>query len=52
MWIKIRDQISEGHPMVGVYGRLSDQEQPTHEAFLLQLQEVLCLQAVTLVGDF
>ena len=38
--------------MIGVYYRLLDQGEPVHEAFLLQLQEVSCSQALILLGDF
>jgi len=31
---------------------LPDQGEPTDEAFFLQLQEALCLQALVLLGDF
>ena len=36
--------------MVGVYSRLSDQGKPIDEAFFLQLQEALRLQALILLG--
>lgn len=38
--------------MVGVYHRPPDQEEPADEAFLLQLQEASCPQALILLGDF
>ena len=37
--------------MVGVYYRLPNQGEPIDEAFLLQLQEALRLQALILLGD-
>lgn len=52
VWIKIRNHITEGHAVVGVHGRLSDQEQPIDEAFLFQFQELSCSRALILVGDF
>ena len=38
--------------MVGVCYRPPDQGKSVDEAFLLQLQEVLCLRALVLMGDF
>ena len=52
LWIKIEDWSSKGHLVVGVCYRPPDHRQPVDEAFLLQLQEVSCLQALVLMGDF
>ena len=52
LWIKIKDHSSEGHLVVGVYYRPPGQGEPVDEAFLLQLQEVSCSQALVLMGDF
>ena len=52
LWVKIKDQSSKGHLVVGVCYRPPDQGEPVGEAFLLQLQEVLCSQALVLMGDF
>jgi len=54
LWIKIRDQIYKGHPVVGVCYRPQDQREPVDKAFLLQLQEALHLHNGELVlkGDF
>ena len=49
---KIQDWSSKGHVVVGVCCRTPDQGEPVDEAFLLQLQEVSCLQALILMGDF
>jgi len=38
--------------VAGVYYRPFDQGKPTDEAFLLQLQDAWCSQALVLVGDF
>ena len=38
--------------MVGVCYRPPDQWEPVDKAFLLHLQEVLCLQALVLMRDF
>lgn len=40
-----------GTSWFGVYYRLPDQREPVDEAFLLQLQEALCSQALVLLGD-
>lgn len=42
----------KGHLVVGIYYRLPDRGEPVDETFLLQLQEVLHLQALFLMGDF
>ena len=52
LWVKIKDQSSKGHVMVGVCYRPPDQEEAVDEAFLLQLQEVSHLQALVLMGTF
>ena len=51
-WIKIKDWSSKGHLVVEVCYRPSGQGEPVDGAFLLQLQEVLCSQALVLMGDF
>ena len=43
---------NKGHLVVGVYYRLPDQGESADMAFLLKIQEVSCLQALILVGDF
>lgn len=43
LWVKISDQSNKENFMVGVCYRLADQGEPVDEAFLLQLQEALCL---------
>lgn len=52
LWVRIRDQISKGHLVVRVYCRSPEQRDPVDEAFLLQLQDVLCLQALILMRVF
>ena len=52
LWVKIEDRSSKGHLVVGVCYRPPDQGEPVDEAFLLQLQEVSCLRALVLIGDF
>ena len=52
LWAKIRDWTNKGHLVVRVYYRPPDQGKPVDEAFLLQLQEVSCLRALVLMGDF
>jgi len=52
LWIKIWDCTSKGRLVVRIYYRPSDQGEPVDEAFLLQLQEALHLQALNLMGDF
>ena len=52
LWVRIRDQGNKGSLVVGAYYRLSDQGEPTDEAFVLQLQEASCSQALVLLGDF
>ena len=49
---QIKDRSSKGHWVVGVCYSPPDQEEAVDETFLLQLQEVLCLQALVLMGDF
>ena len=49
--VGIRDQHNNENLVVGVYYRLPIKE-PIDEAFLVQLQEALCLQALILLGDF
>jgi len=48
LWAKIRDWTNKGHLVVRVYYRPPDQGKPVDEAFLLQLQEMPHLQALTL----
>ncbi|XP_010076677.1 PREDICTED: rho GTPase-activating protein 18-like, partial [Pterocles gutturalis] len=48
----LKDQSSIGHLVVGVCYRPPDQGEPVDEAFLLQLQEVFCVQDLDLMGDF
>ena len=50
MWAKVKNQSSKGHLVVGVCYRPPDQEETVDEVFLLQQQEVSCLQAVVLMG--
>jgi len=52
LWVKMKDESSKGHLVVVVCYRPPDQGEPVGEAFLLQLQEVLCAQALVLMGDF
>ena len=52
LWVKFKDQSSKGNLVAGVCYRPPDQEEAVDEAFLPQLQEVLCLQALVLTGDF
>ena len=52
LWVKIRNRINKGQLVVRVHYRPPDQVESFDEAFLLQLQEALCLQALTLMGDF
>ena len=52
MWVKIKDQSSKGHLVVGVCYMPRDQGEPVDKAFLLQLQEVPHSQALVLMGDF
>ena len=52
LWVKIKDWSSKGHLVAGVCYKPPDQEEAGDEAFLLQLQEVLCSQALVLMGDF
>ena len=52
LWVKIRNRINKGQLVVRVHYRPPDQGESFDEAFLLQLQEALCLQALTLMGDF
>ena len=52
LWVKIKDRSSKGHLVAGVCYRPPDQGDPVDEAFLLQLQKVLCSWAVVLMGDF
>ena len=49
---QIKDRSGKGHWVVGVCYSPPDQEEAVDETFLLQLQEVLCLQALVLMGDF
>ncbi|PKU39002.1 egf-like repeat and discoidin i-like domain-containing protein 3 [Limosa lapponica baueri] len=51
-WVRIKDQGNKGNPVVGVYYRPPNQGEPIDEAFLLQLQEASCSQALILLGDF
>ena len=51
-WVKIRDGIDKGQLVAWIYYRPTDQEKPADEAFLCQLQEVSCSQALILIGDF
>lgn len=50
--MKIRDQTNKGHLMAGVYYRLPNQGAAVHEAFFLQLQEMLHSRAVILMENF
>ena len=52
LWVKIKDWSSKGHLVAGVCYRPNDQEEAVDAAFLLQLQEVSCLRALVLMGDF
>ena len=52
MWVKFKDQSSKGYLVVGVCYRPPDQEEAVDKVFLLQLQEVSCLRALVLMGDF
>jgi len=52
LWVKVKEQTNKGHLVVGVYYKLPCQGESVDEAFLLQLQEALCLQALILMGDF
>jgi len=52
LWIKIRDWTNKGHLVIRVYYRPSDQGEPVDDAFMLQLQEVLFLKALILMGVF
>jgi len=49
--VKIRDQPSKGHLVVGIYYRPPDQGEPVDKAFLLQLQEVSHLWGLVWMGD-
>jgi len=49
--VRIRDRISRGQLVVGVYYRLPDQEEPADEAFC-KLKEVSLSQVLILMGDF
>ena len=49
--MRVRDQGKKGSAVVGIYYRFLDQVEPDDEAFFLQLQEVLCSQALMLLGD-
>jgi len=50
--VRIRDQGNKGNLVVGVYYWPPDQGEPPDEAFFLQLQKALCLQALVLLEDF
>ena len=50
--MKIRDQSSKGHLVVGVCYMPPDQGEPVDKAFMLQLQEVSRSQSLVLMGDF
>ncbi|GAB0206445.1 hypothetical protein GRJ2_003110100 [Grus japonensis] len=52
LWVRIRDRGNKGNLVVGVYYRPPDQGEPIDKAFLLQLQEASCSQALILLGDF
>ena len=52
LWTKTKDWSSKGHLVIGVCYRPPDQWEPVDKAFLLHLQEVLCLQALVLMRDF
>ena len=52
LWVRVKDHNNKGHLVVRVYYRPPDQGEPVDEAFLLQLQEVSCLHALILMGDF
>jgi len=51
-WVRIRDPGDTGNLVVGVYYRPPNQEEPTDEAFLLQLQDAPRSQAFIPLGDF
>ncbi|KAK4824986.1 hypothetical protein QYF61_022512 [Mycteria americana] len=52
LWVRIRNRGNKGNLVVGVYYRPPNLGEPIDEAFLLHLQEALCLQALILLGDF
>ncbi|GAB0203436.1 hypothetical protein GRJ2_002809200 [Grus japonensis] len=52
LWVRIRDQGNKGNLVVGVNYRPLNQGEPIDKAFLLQLQEASCSQALILLGDF
>ncbi|GAB0203805.1 hypothetical protein GRJ2_002846100 [Grus japonensis] len=52
LWVRIREQANKRNLVAGVYYRLPDQGEPIDEAFLLQLQEASCSQALVLLGHF
>ncbi|KAK4816205.1 hypothetical protein QYF61_012670 [Mycteria americana] len=52
LWVRIRDRGNKGNLVVGVYYRLPNQGEPIDKAFLLQLQEASCSQALILLEDF
>lgn len=52
LWAKIRGQANKGSLMVGVYYRPPKQGEDVDKTFLLQLQDVSCLQALILLEDF
>ncbi|XP_035169883.1 uncharacterized protein LOC118159406, partial [Oxyura jamaicensis] len=52
LWVKIKDLSSKVYLVVGVCYRPPDQGESVDEAFLLQLQELSCSQALILMEDF
>lgn len=52
LWVKIKDWNNKGYLAVEVYYIPADQEEPVVKAFLLQLREVSCSQALIPLGDF
>jgi len=51
LWVKIRDGINKRQLVVEVYHRPFDQGEPDDKT-LFHLQEVPCLHALILLGDF
>ena len=52
LWVRNGDRGNKGNFVVGVHYRLPDRGGPTDKAFLLQLREASCSQALILLGDF
>ena len=50
--MRVRDRGNKRILVVCVYYRPPDQVEPVHEAFFLQLQEVLLSQALVLLEDY